>query len=120
MGAGFTVQPWTVSPYFNEGLRKHLSRMESFRRLVETGDGPVIHAVDATAPDDVNLDMAWRASVVAIILDPGWGDRYLNTRAAVLAERYRNMRMKVAFLGVPRKRLAKHVQALASWVVAEP
>jgi hypothetical protein len=101
-------------------MRRHVPALENLRRLLETGDGPLIYPVDAASIDLYDIDMDGRAQVAAILLDARWPDKYLNTRAAVLGERYRARRMTIAFLGVPRKRLAKHVLAMASWVVAEP
>jgi hypothetical protein len=110
MGASFTVSIYG-------SMRKHAPMLESLKRLVETGDGPVIHAVDAALERDEFEYLAGGAEVVAIVLRPSWSEGYINTKAVLLARRYGADGRLVALVGVPRKRLSPEAQALAKWVI---
>ena len=98
-------------------MRSHMPLLDSLRRLVETGDGPLIHAVDASKLKDEFKDSARDAEVVAIILEPSWYDGYINTRAKLLAGEYGGEGRLVALLGVKSSRLSPEVRALAKWVL---
>ena len=110
--AGYTVSIWAT-----KGLREHVPALESLRRMIETGDGPCIHPVNAADERDEFEAAAAGAEVVALIIPPHWSEGYINTRAKLLAEKYGAGGRLVAVLGVPRKRLSPEVQALVKWVL---
>lgn len=108
---------FTVSPWAADGLRCHRAALDALARLVETGDGPVIHPVLAGRERDEYEDEASGASVAAVILRPEWSEGYINTQARIIGGRHAAAGRLVALLGVPRRRLAPDVQAMARWVL---
>lgn len=106
---------FTVNVY--DSMPKHRHVLEAFGRMVETGDGPVIHPVDAAEPVDAYEGLAEGAQVVAVLLRPEWSEGYINTKARLLAEKYGTGGRLVALVGVPRRRLAPDVQAMVRWVI---
>lgn len=109
----FTVSIWTIDKY-----RNHVPALEALRRMVETGDGPLIHPVIAGGSGrDEWEEAAAGAQVVAIVLRPEWSEGYINTQARLLAEKYGGQGRLIALMGVQRRRLAPDVQALARWVL---
>ena len=110
MGASFTVSIYG-------SMRCYAPMLMSLQRLVETGDGPVIHAVDAAQERDEFEAQSRNAQVVAIVLRPSWSEGFINTKAKLLAMKYGGERRMIALLGVPRKRLSPEVQAMAKWVL---
>ena len=109
---GYTTDIWANARY-----RVHAAAFEALRRMTETGDGPLIHPV--IAGDDAGGDgesVPEGAQIVAIALRPEWSEGYINTQARLLAEKLGGGRL-VALLGVPRRRLAPDVQALARWII---
>ncbi|HRR34740.1 MAG TPA: hypothetical protein P5026_11610 [Kiritimatiellia bacterium] len=112
MSCRFTVNIWAAS-----GLSGHRAALEALARLVETGDGPVIHPVLAGRERDEHEEAAAGAGVAAVILRPEWSGSYINTQARIIGGRHAAAGRLVALLGVPRRRLAPDVQAMARWVL---
>ncbi len=108
----FTVNLWAATEFGG-----HRAALDALARLVETGDGPVIHPVLAGRERDEHEEAAAGAGVAAVILRPEWCEGYINTQARVIGGRHAAAGRLVALLGVPRRRLAPDVQAMARWVL---
>jgi hypothetical protein len=91
--------------------------LEALGRMVETGDGPMIHPVDAGKTEDPYADLAEKAEVVALLLRPEWSEGYINARVKLLADRYGGEGRLIALVGVSRKKLSPESQAVARWVI---
>lgn len=91
--------------------------LEALGRMVETGDGPMIHPVDAGKMEDPYEEMKARAEVVALLLRPEWSEGYINARVKTLAAKYGGEGRLIALVGVSRKKLSPESQAAARWVI---